>query len=595
MAPDVPSPISQRSIAFENDGPSTDAYCDRAETLQKLVGKPFPLPSASSQASPITTPMSLATVIGGRATGPRLNKHAPQQDVTDATLLEQRTPSSSSVPHPLFGRGGKAMPGLASLGRRAVSPISNCDLPAPIPNVSPGGRSPLKKDTPALSSSETVLTPPNGHQQEGTPRQLRTNVPSGALKRYIQHVEQVTSPPRSIPSERDHSRPRTMSTPTGTHPTRVTILPPPGSQSHSLSVSPRLPVSHRTSTATSGVQQPPSNFITEPSPSKSPAHSPSKSSSLAFTMTSGKPTASNSSSFAFGVKLPTFSASTPSLPRIEPLTSKVTPVAPPPRTLHPPKEKDPTPSISRLKGRGFVQSMVNVSSALEAAAAGSGTSEAGKLDLNKRSSLVADRWKPESSPSSLQAATPLAGMLFGKKNVTQRKSWVPTEPLKAEGPEGEPPLRALEQQKTGRSVYGVETHQTGYSSREGEQFSRVLESQHTGRSVRKAPSLPSLPTPSRQSTPPPSSPGGHGIGSSSTLFSYIRPTKTGDDPAIGMSKPHSRPATPVTHSSSTGLASSQNVDELGHCTGVGFGRHGKQDGGAGFPAPLGRPLVHVRP
>jgi hypothetical protein len=543
--------------------------------------------------------MSLATFIGGRATGPRLNKHAPQQDATDPTLFEQRTTGSSSVPHPLFGRGGKAMPGLTSRGRRAVSPISDRDLHAPTPIASTGDHSPVTKVEQALSSTKPILTLANCKQEEGTPGQLqqlhaeqKSNVPSSALKRYMQHVEQVTPPPLSRASDRGNSRPCTVRTPAGTHPSRVTALPPPGSLSHSRSVSPRPPISHRT--PASDVHQPSPTFITEPPPLKSPAHSPSKSSSLAFTMTPKESTVANPSSLAFGVKLPTFSVSTPSLPRTEPPTSKVIPLTPPPRTLLSPKEKDPTPSISRLKGRGFVQSMVKVSSALEAAAAGASTTEAGRLDPNKRTSSVADRWKPELSQSSLQTAITPATALSGKKSVAQRKSWAASEPLKAEGHERERPLSALEQQYTGRSARIVEAHQTGCSSRVGEQSSRVLESQHTGRSVPKAPSLPSLSTPSRPSTPPPSSPGGHGIGSSSTMFSYIKPTKTGDDPAAGLPKPHSRPATPHSHSS-TGQTSTQDVDELGHRTGMGSGGHGRRDGEVGFPAPSGRPLVHVRP
>ena len=563
--------------------------------MQKLVGKPSPLPSTSL---PTTTPMSLATFIGGRATGPRLNKHAPQQDVTDPTLFKQRTTGSSSVPHPLFGRGSKAMAGLTSRGSRAISPISDRDLHAPTHIASTGDHSPVTKVEQALSSTEPFLALAKCSQQEETPSQLeqphakqKSNAPSSALKRYIQHVEQVTPPPLNRASEWDKSRPRTLSTPTGTHPTRVTTLPPPGSQWHSRSISPRPPIYNRT--PTSEVHQPPPAFTTELLPSKFPAHSPSKSSSLAFTMAPQKSKLANSSSLAFGVKLPTFSASTPSLPGTEPPTSKVTPLTPPPRKLLPPKEKDPTPSISRLKGRGFVQSMVKVSSALEAAAAGASTTEAGRHDPNKRTSLVADRWKPEPSQSSLQTAIPQAGAFSGKKSVTQRKSWAASEPLKVEGHERERPLRALERQNTGRSACIV-AQQTGSPSHGGEQSSRGLESQHTGRSVHKAPSLPSLSTPSWPPTPPPSSPGGHGIGSSSTMFSYIRPTKTGDDLASGLSKPHSRPSTPHSHSS-TGQRSTQDVDELGHRTGVGSGGHGQRSGGVGFPAPSGTPLVHVRP
>ncbi|KAH9040635.1 hypothetical protein EDB85DRAFT_1924378 [Lactarius pseudohatsudake] len=575
-AQDVPSPISHHPSAFESES-STDTYRDRAEALQKLVGESSPpLPSTSS---PTTTPMSLATFIGGRATGPRLNKHTPQKDVTDPTLFKQRD-NSSSMPHPLFGRGGMTTSGLTSQGRGAVSPISDRELHAPTPT---GDHAPITKDESALSNTEAVLTLANGHPQEGTSRQLRTNAPSAALKRYIQHVEQVTPPPLIRPSERDNPRPRTVSTPTGTRPMRVAILPP-ASQSQPRSVSPRAPISPRT--PTSEVHQPLPTFGPEPPPSKSPAYTPSKSSSPAFTVTPKKPTVTNASSLAFGVKLPVLSASTPSLPRIESLLSRAAPLTPPHRTpLHPPKEKDPTPSISRLKGRGFVQSMVKVSSVLEAAAAGSTTSETGGLGPTKRSSLVADRWKREPSASAIPPPT----ATYGRKNVAQRKSWAASEPLKAED---ERPLRALVQQNTGRSTCTVEA-QTGRSTRAGEQSSKVLEAQHTGRSIRKVPSLPSLSTPSRPSTPPPSSPGGHGIGSSSTMFSYIKPTKTGDDPAIGLSKPHSRPATPHSHLPSTDLASTQGIDELGHRTGVGSGGNGRRNGGAGFPVPSGRPLVHL--
>ncbi|KAH9061391.1 hypothetical protein EDB87DRAFT_1611575 [Lactarius vividus] len=568
VAQDIPSHISRDPSTFEGESP-TDTYRSRAETLQKLVGKSSP--PLSSTSSPTTTPMSLATFIGGRTTGPRLNKHAPQIDIADPTLFEQRTNNPSSTPHPLFGRGGIATSGLTSRGPGAVSPLSGRELHAPTPGTSTKDHSPMTKDKPAL----------------GRLVSLRANAPSAALQRYIQHVEQVTPPPLSKPSERDNPRPPTVSTPTGTRPTRVMILPPPASQSQPRSVSPRAPISR---TPTSEAHQSPPTFRPEPPPSKSPAYTPSKSSSPAFTVTPKKPTVANASSLAFGVKLPVFSASTLSLPLVEPPISRVAPLTPPPRTpLHSPKEKDPTPSISRLKGRGFVQSMVKVSSVLEAAAAGSATSETGRLGPIKRTSLVADRWKPEPSPPGIPPVT----TTYWKKNVTQRKSWAASEPLKAEDHDRERPPRSLEQQNTGRSTCAVEAHQTGRSTRAGEQSSKVLEGQHTGHSVRKAPSLPSLSTPSRPSTPPPSSPGGHGIGSSSTMFSYIKPTKTGDDPATGLSKPHSRPAIPRSHSPSTELASIQGVDELGHHTGVGSGGNGRRNGGAGFPVPSGRPLVHL--
>ena len=79
------------------------------------------------------------------------------------------------------------------------------------------------------------------------------------------------------------------------------------------------------------------------------------------------------------------------------------------------------------------------------------------------------------------------------------------------------------------------------------------------------------------------------------MFSYIKPVKTGDDPATGPSLPHSRPTTPHSRASAGGLKLTQAVDELGHRTGVSSGGQRQRNGVAGFPAPSGRPLVHVRP
>jgi len=63
--------------------------------------------------------VSLAAFIGGRAAGPRLNKHAPQQDAHDPTQYIQ---PDLSAPHPVFGRGGIAMPGMTA--KKATSPSS---------------------------------------------------------------------------------------------------------------------------------------------------------------------------------------------------------------------------------------------------------------------------------------------------------------------------------------------------------------------------------------------------------------------------------------------------------------------------------------
>jgi hypothetical protein len=596
VAPDTPPNTSPRPDVPENARSNTDRHRERAETLQKPVGSPS-LRSPTAAPSSLPAPTSFAAFIGGRATGPRLNKHAPQQDATDPTLFEQRTINSSTAPHPVFGRGGIALAGLTSQGRTVDSPTPSHGFNAQKPTASTQDCSPVAKHDQASSNAESILVSTDSHPSgKEPPRQSRTSTSSAALKRYVQLVEQAASPQAN---KGDASLSRTLSTPTG-----APTFPPPASQSPSRPISLHAPASPRTPNP--GARSPPPAFACEPP--KSPKHPFPKSSAPTFT-TPRKPAVANASSPAFSVKLPTFSASTPSLPRPEAFcTPKAAPLTPQHRTpyLAPPKEKDPTPSISRLKGRGFVQSMVKASSALEAAAAGSVASEVGRLGPAKGSPSVADRWKPESSPSQLATApppaafrkswTPTAVTPSGQKSVAQRKSWATSEPLKGEEPDSEPPASALEKQNTGRSVRGVEAQHTGRSAHAVEhqhtgQSSKVLESRH----VRKAPSLPSLSTPSRPSTPARASPGGHGLGSSSTMFSYIKPMKTGDDPTTGPSNPHARPTTPHSHSSAVGLTPTQDADELGHRTGESSGEHGWRNGVAGFPAPSGRPLVHVRP
>jgi hypothetical protein len=613
VASDTPPNTSPRPGVLESARSSTGRHREQAETLQKPVDRPSSRSQTVGHSSPLA-PMSLADFIGGRATGPRLNKHAPQQDATDPTLFEQRYINSSTAPHPVFGRGGIAMPGLTSQRRKVDSPTSSHEFNTKIPAESTQDRSPIAKHLQASSNAALIPVSTDDRLSGKESRQPRTGTSSPALKRYVQRVEQAASSPQA----NKFSFFERVNTPTGApNPTRATTFSPPASQSLSRPISPHTPASPRTANP-DACSLPPA-FARELS--KSPAKHPfPKSPTPAFT-TPRKSAVAHPSSPAFSVKLPTFSASTPSLPRPEASsTPKAAPLTPQHRTpyLLPPKEKDPTPSISRLKGRGFVQSMVKASSALEAAAAGSvASSEVGRLGPAKRSSSVADRWKPESpSPSTSQFATTPSPTNFRKswtptaatpseqqKNVAQRKSWATSEePLKGEEPdrERERPASALEKRGVhiGRSAArAVEAHPTGRSARAvverqpTGQPSKVLEPQR----VRKAPSLPSLSTPSRPSTPPPASPGGHGLGSSSTMFSYIKPTKTGDDPATGPSRPHARPTTPRSRSSAAGLASTQDVDELGHRTGMSSGGHGGRNGVAGFPAPSGRPLVHVRP
>ncbi len=490
-----------------------------------------------------------------------------------------------------------AMPDLTSR-RRVTSPIQDHESYSP---TSTRIHSPLAKH----ESNKEPAPITNSDHRSGVDasRQPRTSTPSMALKRYMERVEQVASTQTtSKMSFEGDVRRRTMSTPSGTHPTHPTMQPSPRPASPRARAPPRSPNfdAHRTPRAFHG------DFPL----SKSPSLPSSKSSTTAF-ITSTKSATPSASPPAFGVKLSAFST-----PTAESSKPKATPLNLQHRTpsLHPPKEKGPTPSISRLKGRGFVQSMVKASSALEAAAASSTKTEVGKFSPSKRSHPVPIRWKSELPlPSSSQptatsthtnfrkswtptAATPSMQM---QKTAAQRKSWTTSEPLKIEESERERPVRASDHQSTNRSVRVVESHHTGRSAHAVKhqhvgQSTQMPEGDHAERSIHKAPSLPSISVPSRPSTPPPASPGGHGIGSSSTLFSYIKPMKTGDDRATDRPHPHSRPTTPK-HVSAGGMVSTRDADELGHRTGVGLNGQRQRDGVTGFPAPSGRPLVHVRP
>ncbi|KAJ7251553.1 hypothetical protein B0H12DRAFT_1234182 [Mycena haematopus] len=324
--------------------PLADRQKSQAEALGKLMGSPSP-PMAKEQpaSSSRPEPMSLAAFMGGRATGPRLNKHAPQQDASDPTQFVQRT--RIDAPHPIFGRGGigvVAMPGMAA---KSSAPRD----PDPAPTWARPGRTP-------------------------EPRDRRLSTPS---------PEKLETPPAS--PQRVGVRERTMSTPTGiTAPKNGPIFAP-------------QPTRNPSSTTESRSYSATSYSSVSPAPGASQA-------------LTGKPTSPSSPPVS---KSPVV---TPSLAR---------PIQPDPRTLpqgpqismsqtpslaflRPPPQKDPTPSLSRLQGRGFVQNMVKVSSQL-ASPTPSPSPEKNRSTSGRKSSVL-DRW-PGSAPAASPPPSPTAPML----------------------------------------------------------------------------------------------------------------------------------------------------------------------------------------
>lgn len=446
---------------------NTERQRSQADALQKLTGTHSEPPSRQTTSAAPTRhpslgttraePMSLAAFMGGRATGPILNKHAPQQDAHDPTQFEQRT--RITAPHPVFGRGGIAMPGMTSkftsrqdelstgsspaLGitaqtdRRLSSPPANDPYPeaARERSISPQktGSRDRTLSTPSSSSRNFTAAPDvrvtstntaskvsgpysnggsSGYLSTSELRDRRLSSPSVASN-YMENVRE-----RSLSPQKTGSRDRTLSTPAG--PSRSPIpddrAPPfstsTGFATPSKNTRPRTPPREaytalgRTSASAS------------PQPSTTRTYTPSH--------------ISQSSSVSPPQKSPVV---TPSLARpIQPDRRPVTqsPQIPPSSTpsaafLKPPAQKDPTPSISRLQGRGFVQNMVQVSKQLESPNSATITPER----TGGRKSSVLDRWPGASkSPphSSPQTATRPPSV---RKSVTIDSSFMTSEDQKS--------------------------------------------------------------------------------------------------------------------------------------------------------------------
>lgn len=215
-----------------------------------------------------------------------------------------------------------------------------------------------------------------------------------------------------------------------------------------------------------------------------------------------------------------------SLPKSSPVTmpSLARPIQPAPRQsstgpqvppsnnpsrafLRPPAEKELTPSLNKLKGRGFVQSMIQTSSQLEANAnefgATSATTDKGQITRPRKSSVL-ERWQPTASTSANSVSPPIS-----PKPIPVRKSHTmdpcATSPGAIQSTSS--PGEILNRNKPLKMVASVSSVSPTQTPRPASRTSKKND----------------IPI----SMPPQDTPG---LGSSSTLISYIKPTKTGDDP-----------------------------------------------------------------
>lgn len=589
-----------------------------SSSSEKLSGSTVSLPKPAikpTATSTKTAPMSLAAFMGGNASGPRLKRHEPQ---LDAGLAYDGRVDHGPV-HPLFGRGGIAMPGMA--GRDA--------------GAAPSSPPPSAPTSPPLSHP----APPALQTTSSEPSRARTLSTSNVARRYVEKMEEHASSRSSSPKLSSHGiRERHQSTPHGSA-SELRVAPAPlyssrplpqnlGARTFSPARSPimesrpKTPATDiRPKTPTTSEMRP-KTPVADPRAKTAPifeVRSKTPSTEPPVKALTDEPRAKTPSADTARAKTPVQSSPTRTsfpgtlpwqTPRHQPSpqlssTSAVPPKSPGPpspiRGMHAPQPqrgvpsaflrpptnsslKDPTPSISRLQGRGFVQSIVQASDRISGDPQGSpsatpkhvfpSTSPAPSHSGNEarekgaRRGSVLDRWTPVMNANGNSApSSPLPA-----KSATPTRSHNVHANVKSGSGQG---------QGQGQDVPAVRTHDTG-------------------RSVRSAVSLPAIPkTPSKKSDGLPVQDAEEKLGSSSTMISYIKPVKTGDDPVI------------------------PDVDELGvkaseggaHVGGAGTGtgggdiRRGAVAGtnvppGKGktprvsaspLPTSPGKPLSHVRP
>lgn len=494
---------------------------------------PTPLKLSIAADQPRQEPISLAAFMGSRETGPRMNKRTPRQDVHDPTQFEQRR--SITSPHPVFGKSGVAMPGLVP---KSPDPQSRT--------------SPRSAGMEVASSSAPPLNL----------RERKTSTPAVA-RRYVERVESETPPKPSAPSKlrgvREHIRERTVSTPSGPGPslqryTGPSKPSPSGTEPTFMNKqsSPLLQTHHNTSASSSPNlhrhSYTPGSLSKEIKPNLTRTTFPSVSQSgraqTEFSTRSNSPTlplpAPNlrrSPSPSTTPSRPTTAINTPTLAR---------PVEPKPNpSLHGPAiasynrspaffdrtpPKGVTPSLSRLQGRGFVQNMIKASAELESS---TGTSPFPT---------------PERTRSEPQKA-PVLDRSTGNESAVNT-SMIPSSPAQ------------MRKARTFDSVGATLPNSPGVPQTPGpisvpRRKSQTFEKEtDTIPPLSKPPPKGILVTSKEKEEPvsatPPTTSNEHvpGIGSSNTLVSYIRPTKTGD------SEPSSplRSKTPVVN---------DGADELG--------------------------------
>ncbi|KAG2126300.1 hypothetical protein DEU56DRAFT_543361 [Suillus clintonianus] len=447
--------------------------------------------------------MSLAAFMGGStAAGPRLKRHEAQQD---ATVVHDGRKDHGPV-HPIFGRNGIAMPGMVKGG--AQPPAADTFPPSA---GTPARAAPAI--TPDLVRSRTTSTSSVARRYveklESQPQSLNPGLVGLGIRE-----RRISTPVGNVSAQLKVDTPRSPSYPLSqNYGAKAAVVP----TSPLVGSRPKTPITAetrpKTPVAETRVKTPnPESVRAKVVQESAYAKTPNPEHTRAKTPNPPEPNrAKTPVADSIGTKSPMHTRSNSSQPSWTPKQQpvsipSVTPTSPARQTyspqpqrgvspafLRPPltsSTKDPTPSISRLQGRGFVQSVVQASGRLEAgagaarSASGSPAQAASEArEKNARRASVLDRWQPAMNNAGTPSPPPHSPLLANRGRTTDAKQ--------------------LE----------VKIHNVEFP-------------------LRSTVSNPTFPkTPSGRSSALPES-GDHNLGSSSTMLSYIKPTKTGDDPVV---------------------------------------------------------------
>ncbi|KAI6121449.1 hypothetical protein F5141DRAFT_998403, partial [Pisolithus sp. B1] len=377
-----------------------------------------PITKAATASGVKRAQISLAEFMGGSASGPRLKRHEPQIDPSRA--YDGRMEHGSV--HPIFGRGGVAMPGMVGQGGEGAPARSAATVVAA-----------------ALSTNSPVSS--NGPLATDQPRRRTTSTLSAAL-RYAEKLNEQAPPRAQTPRLSGLGiRERRTSTPGGSSSSenKVNASPTafsPRSENFTgntvkSDISANPPAIHSATgplpkVLVSHTIEPRSDVFVSDVRNRDPI-SEARLKTLPDNAQVGTLTQIVSSPY---MNSPSTAPTSPSVPPKSSFSSsgRMTPDSQPergnaPAFLRPRTSsiKDPTPSISRLQGRGFVQSIVRASEA-GSQARSVGVKNALSSSPAQTSPEGEDRWQPgmnNAPPSPLHRMSSPTHSLIGDPKQSQ--------------------------------------------------------------------------------------------------------------------------------------------------------------------------------